>query len=100
MQALLKEKLETVVELVNNVMTDPDIDIEYCIPEVETTTAQCDVHADPYIAVKYAEDKYLERKIRLAGKYLEKSPEDLANMVTFFIEQFKEEVDSLHYGAQ
>lgn len=100
MQSELKEKLETIVSLVNNIMINPDIDIDYCIPEVETTTAQCDVNADPYIAVKYAEDRYLERKIPLAGKYLDKSPEDLANMVTFFIEQFTEEIDSLHYGAQ
>ena len=34
----VKEKLEKVVELVNNAMVDPDIVIEYCIPEVLTTS--------------------------------------------------------------
>jgi len=32
-----KEKLEAVVELVNNVMVNPDVEVEYCIPEVNTT---------------------------------------------------------------
>ncbi|HHD77979.1 MAG TPA: hypothetical protein ENK77_02555 [Epsilonproteobacteria bacterium] len=100
MQTELKEKLEKVVELVNNDMVDPDIDIEYCIPEVATTTDSCDVTGDPYIIVKYNQDKYVERKIRLSKKHLEKEPQDLANLVTFFIEQFIEEVDSLNYGAQ
>jgi hypothetical protein len=38
MEKELKEKLEAVVELVNNVMVNPDIDLEYCIPEVATTS--------------------------------------------------------------
>lgn len=100
MEKILKEKLETVVTLVNNMMVDPDLDIEYCIPEVATTADSCDVSGDPYIMVKYDEDKYVERKIPLRAQYLEKSPEDIANLVTFSIEQFKEEIDSLKYGAQ
>ena len=32
MEKALKEKFEAVVELVNNVMVNPDIDLEYCIP--------------------------------------------------------------------
>ena len=53
MEKETKEKLEKVVELVNNAMVDPDIDIEYCIPEVATTSETCDVDGDPYILVKY-----------------------------------------------
>lgn len=99
MKKALKEKLETIVELVNNVLADPDIDLEYCIPEVETTTDSCDVKSDPYILVKYAEDKYVERKIRLTEKYLQQSAEEIANLVTFSIEQFKEEIDSVQLGG-
>ena len=49
MQPELKEKLEKVVELVYNLMADPDIDIEYCIPEVATTSETCDTTGVPYI---------------------------------------------------
>jgi len=98
MKAALKEKLEKVVELVSNVMVDPDIDLEYCIPEVATTTEACDVSGDPYILVKYSEDKYITRKIRLTDKYLDHTPQEIANLVTFSIEQFKEELDSVHMG--
>jgi len=100
MQQALKEKLEKVVQHLNNAMVDPDIDIEYCFPEVEMTVANGDENSSPYIVVKYTEDQYLERKVNLSKNDLEKSAEDIANFVTFFIEQFKEEVDSLKYGPQ
>ena len=92
----LKNKLQSIVELLNNLMADPDIDLEYCIPEVATTTDKCNVTGVPYILVKYSEDKYIERKIRLTDKYLKNTPEEIANLVTFSIEQFKAEVDSVH----
>ena len=82
----LKKKLETIVELVNKLMVDPDIDIDYCIP---------DDGAVPYISVRYSENKYVERKIRLTDKYLHNSAEEIAGLVTFSIEQFKEEIDSV-----
>ena len=100
MQQAIKEKLETVVGLVDNAMVDPDIDIEYCIPDVATTTDSCDVSGDPYILVKYSENEDLERKVRIREQYMEKTADDIANLVTFSIEQFKEEVDSLKHGAQ
>ncbi len=100
MEQPMKTKLEKVVELVDNTMTDPDIDITYCIPDVAATGESCDVNEDPYIYVKYSEDNLVERRIPLKTDYLQKSAEEIANLVTFHIEQFKEEVDSLHYGAQ
>lgn len=99
MEKALKEKLEKIVELVDNAMVDPDIDIEYCIPEVATTADSCDVSGDPYIAVKYSENKYVERKIRLTEKYLNNTAEEIANLVTFSIEQFKEEIDGVQLGG-
>ncbi|MDP3301089.1 MAG: hypothetical protein Q8S36_03880 [Sulfuricurvum sp.] len=89
----VKEKLETVVALVSKAMVNPDIDIEYCIPEVSTTSI-----TDPYILVKYSEDKYVERKIRLTGVYLQNSAEMIAKLVNFSIEQFIEEIDSVQMG--
>lgn len=96
MEKELKAKLEKIVELVNNVMVDPDIDLEYCIPEVSTTTDSCDVSGDPYILVKYSEDKYITKKIKLTQTYLNNTPEEVANLVTFAIEQFKGDIDSVH----
>jgi len=99
MKTALNDKLQKVVELVDNIMVDPDIDLEYCIPEVSTTSENCDVNADPYITVKYSEDTYVTRKIRLTEKYLDNTPKEIANLVTFSVEQFKEEVDALYMGA-
>lgn len=110
MEKELKKKLEEVVALVNNVMADPDIDIEYCIPEVATTSDSCDIPSgskepgdlsgDPYILVKYVVSEYTvpERKIRLGRTYLPYSAEKIADMVTFSIEQFKTEIDSVEMG--
>lgn len=97
-----KEKLEKVVELVSQNAIDPDLEIEYCIPEVATTSDKCDVTREPYIIVKYVTEEHdvHERKIKLRKNYLEKSPEDLANLVTFYIEQFIEEIDSVQYGGE
>jgi len=104
MEKELKEKLQKVVELVKNDMVDPDIEIEYCIPEVEVDTEACnkDKISVPYIVVKYVTEEHdvHERIIKLRDYYLKKSPEDLANLITFFIEQFMEEIDSVEYGGE
>jgi len=95
-----KAKLEAIVGLVNNMMVDPDIDIEYCIPEVATTTETCDVSGDPYILVTYVVSEYTKptRKIRLTSTYLKNTPAEIANLITFSIEQFKTEIDSVEMG--
>jgi hypothetical protein len=97
MKQELKDKLETVIELVDNANIDLDIDFEYCIPEVLTTSARCELSAEPYIMVKYSDDKYISRKIRLSDKYVNNTAEEIANLVIFFIEQFKEEIGSIRY---
>jgi len=96
MEKEVKEKLEKVVELVNNAMVDPEIDIEYCIPEVVTTSDTCDVSGDPYILVKYVLSEYnvKTRKIRLGRTALLNSVEDISNMTTSSIEEFKSEIDA------
>ena len=96
----LKAKLENIVALVNNASVDPDIDIEYCIPDVATTTDSCDVSGDPYIEVTYVVSEYTKptRKIRLTSTYLQNTPEEIANLVTFSIENFKTEIDSVEMG--
>ncbi len=101
MENTLKEKLEKVVELVNNDMVNPDIEITYCIPEVAETANECDISGDPYIEVTYIVNgtHSHKQKIRLMKKYLEKSAEDIANLVTFNIELFTSEIDSVEYSG-
>ena len=97
-----KEKLEKVVALVNNAMVNPDIELEYCIPEVATTSEPFGVTGDPYIHLKYAANgtHIMKQNVRIGPQYLTKTPEDIANLVTFHIEQFIEEIDSIENGAQ
>lgn len=85
-----KEKLEKVVTLVNNAMVDPDIDIEYCTP----------VSDDPYFLVTYVVGEHNKptRKIRLGSTLLQSSAEKISNQVTFSIEEFKSEIDSVEMG--
>ena len=97
MEKELKEKLEQIVELVDKLMVDPDIDIEYCIPEVAVTADSCDVSKDPYILIQYFISEYHKptRKIRLTKAYLRNSPEKISNLITSSIADFKTEIDSV-----
>ncbi len=99
MEALLQEKLEKIVDLVHNLMVDPDIDIEYCIPDVATTTESCDMGGDPYLMIKYSEDQYVTRKFRLTAAYMQQLPEQIAEIVTDAIKEFKVEIDGTRLGA-
>ena len=85
-----KDKLDKVISLVNNAMVDPDIDIEYCTPELD----------DSYLLVTYIVSEYTQptRKIRLGSTALQNKAEEIANQVTFSIEEFKGEIDSVEMG--
>ena len=87
------EKLEEVIALVNNTMANPDVEVEYCIP---------DTSEDPYVHLKYMAGgtHVMEQNIPIKNQYLEKTPEDISNLVTFYIEQFIEQIDSVEHGAQ
>ncbi|HSR73959.1 MAG TPA: hypothetical protein VLL31_03875 [Sulfurovum sp.] len=103
MQQAMKEKLEKVVELVNNVLVDPDIAIDYYIPEEITRNGVHDTTSgDPYVLLKYIVNgtHETEQKIPIKPNYLEKTPEDLANLVTFYIEQFMEEIHTVEHGYE
>lgn len=95
-----KEKLQSIVTLVNKAMVDPDIDIDYCIPGVEVTVKTVDESEDPYILLTYAISDYNKhtRKIHLGKTMLMTSAEDISNKVTASIEEFKGEIDSVEMG--
>ncbi len=96
----LIQKLETIVSLVNDAMIDIDIDVSYCIPEVETTADSCDVFAEPHIVLTYNENAYntRTRKVSLGKTALQSTPEDLTKHVLLEIETFKEEIDNIQMG--
>lgn len=97
----LDNRLTQVLELVNNAMVDPDIEIEYYIPDGDSISSSCDMHVDPYILVTYVISEYNKptRKIRLRDTALRRNtPESIANQVTFSIEEFKGEIDSVQMG--
>ncbi|MDF1882540.1 hypothetical protein JHD49_01150 [Sulfurimonas sp. SAG-AH-194-C21] len=97
----LDARLSQVLGLVNNAMVDPDIEIEYCIPDVDSTASSCDIHIDPYILVTYVIGDYNKptRKIRLRDTALRRNtPESIANQVNFSIMEFKGEIDSVQMG--
>ena len=88
----LKEKLEKVVALVSNASVDPDIETEYCA---------ADGSDDAHILVKYIVSEYTQptRKIYLRNTILRRNTAaDLANQITFSIEEFKGEIDSVEMG--
>jgi len=99
----LQEKLEDVVDLVSKVLVNPDIELDYEIPSVAMTGESTEmVKGDPYIILKYTlgESHVQKQKIPIKSNYLKKTPEDLANLITFYIEQFIMEIESVEYGAQ
>jgi hypothetical protein len=101
-----KEKLKTVIELIDNVAVNPDVAVDYFIPGVSVTTGAdgSGESGGPYVQFTYSSSSdSLNPHIQhmpLTHGYLEKTPQDLANLITFSLEQFMEEIDSRQYGAQ
>lgn len=94
----IHSKLDKVLELVNRSMVDPDIDIKYCMPEKVSAE---DNDVDPYFMITYVVGDYNHptRKFRLRDTILRRNtPESIANQVTFSIEEFKGEIDSVQMG--
>lgn len=102
MQQEIQEKLEDVVDIIHNTMIDPDIELTYHIPDVAMTAENAKITKDPYIHLKYVSNgtHTMEQNIPIKHIYLKKDAQDIANLVTFYIEQFIEEINSVEYGAQ
>ena len=99
-----KEKLQTLVGLVDKMSVDPDVNIDYFIPGVLVTSEDGGKRESggPYIQFAYAsdgQDAHIQH-MPLTHGYLEKTPQDLANLITFSLERFMEEIESRQYGAQ
>jgi hypothetical protein len=99
-----KEKLQKVVEIINKVCVNPDIEVDYFIPGVLVTDG-ADGGGETggsYVQFTYSvneSDSHVQH-MPLTHGYLEKDVDDLANLITFSLERFMEEIDSRQYGAQ
>ena len=102
MQAQLQEKFEDVVDILDKNLANPDLELTYHIPDVAMTVEDAHTTGDPYIKIKYlVKGLHLhEQEIPIKDIYLKKTPQDLANLITFYIEQFIEQVESVEGGAQ
>lgn len=100
MEQETKAKLSEIVELVNKTMVDPDIDVDYYIPGVEVTLKEGDDSGDPFIRLTYVVSEYTRptRTIHLGKTMMQSSAQEVANQVTFAIEEFKGEIDSVEMG--
>lgn len=97
------EKLQALVELVDKMSVDPDIDIEYFIPGVLVTAeGGTGETGGPFIQFSYSADGQSPhiQQMPLKQNFLDKTPQDLANLITFSVEQFMGEIDARAYGAQ
>ena len=96
----VQDKLEKIVALVNDTMIDLNVDVDYCIPEVETTSESCDISGKPHILLTYTENEYTTRtrKVSLGKTALQSTPEDLTKHVILAIEEFKDEMDDIQMG--
>jgi len=98
-----KKKMEEVVALLNNTMVNPDIELEYYMPKEATTPEDhFGLSRDPYVHLEYMSNgtHIMKQNVRIGPQDIKKTPEDIANLVTFHMEQFIEEIDSTEYGAQ
>lgn len=96
----LGKKFELLAQEISKNMVNPDIDIELCFPQ--GAEEGCEVKKYPYIKVKYiieGHDVY-EKEIDIDPEYWEKDVKDIANFVSFQIQQFMEEIDSVEYGGE
>ncbi|MCS6957869.1 MAG: hypothetical protein RMK75_05360 [Aquificaceae bacterium] len=96
----MEEKLKELAEEIRKNMANPDIDIEVCFPG--DVDEGCELKSYPYLKVKYVVEGHdvYEKEIDIDPIYFDKDVKDLANFVSFQIQQFMEEIDSVEYGGE
>lgn len=98
-----RERLHQAIGIIDNIGVNPDVKIDYFIPGVLVTDTDGNSETGgPYVQFAYTPDTtgaHIQH-MPLKRSYLEKTPQDLANLVTFSLERFMEEIDSRQYGAQ
>ncbi len=100
MQEEIQKKLDEVIVLVDKMLVSPDIELDYEIPKdfmPEEESSEV-----PYIVLNYKvhQTHTHTQKIPIKKIYMKKSPQEIANLITFYIEQFIEQIESVESGAQ
>jgi hypothetical protein len=97
----VKEKLRRLAQELKASVTNPDLEIDICFEGVEMAEG-CTPGKFPYVRVRYVtEDHNVHQKdIEISPDNLKKDVEELKEYVTFMIEQFMEEIDSVEYGGE
>ena len=93
------DKLNNVVELVKSRLEDPNIDIDFCIPEVLFSNKEYDSWDNPYIIVKYLFSEHTTPliKITLTKKYLNYPTSKISELVLDSIDEFVEDLFESYY---
>ncbi len=93
----IREKFRVLAQELESAMVNPDIEIEPCLDE------DCyKPRKFPYVKLKYTTDEHNvhEKDIEISTDNWSKSVEELKEYITFMIEQFMEEIDSVEYGGE
>ncbi len=95
MDPSVKEKLQRLAEELKDLMVNPDVEVEVHFGDEEERKF-------PFVRVRYTTEEHEvhEKDIEIAEDNLNKSVEELKEYVTFMIEQFMEEIDSVEYGGE
>ncbi|NPA41282.1 MAG: hypothetical protein GXO18_03315 [Aquificae bacterium] len=97
MDKAVKEKFQQLAKELNDMMVNPDIEIEPCFEEDCYRPRRF-----PYVKLRYTTDEHNvhEKDIEISPDNWNKSVEELKEYITFMIEQFMEEIDSVEYGGE
>ncbi len=93
----VKAKLQELARELESSMVNPDVEIETCFTEECYRSRRF-----PYIRLRYITDEHNvhEKDIEISPDNWKKSVEELKEYITFMIEQFMEEIDSVEYGGE
>ncbi len=101
MDERLEEKFKILAEELRSVMVNPDVDATVCFKEAEQEEA-CTPSKYPYIKITYVTEEHdkHEKIIEIPPEWWDKDIKEIKEFVTFQIEQFMEEIDSVEYGGE
>jgi hypothetical protein len=93
----MKEKLQLVKEKLEENSSMPDLDLE-----INFFDENGNVLDEPYVLVKYYPTETDERdsKIVIPKTMLNEDVDNIVNYITFQIENFKAEIDSIEFGGE
>ncbi|PMP62506.1 MAG: hypothetical protein C0198_03250 [Sulfurihydrogenibium sp.] len=93
----MKEKLQLVKEKLEEISSMPDLDLE-----INFFDENGNVLDEPYVLVKYYPTESDERdlKIVIPKTMLNEDVDNIVNYITFQIENFKAEIDSIEFGGE